>query len=486
MNRYSRAAFALLAVLFSLPARAGALPAALAHVTVDATILCANVDVATARVALSLDDAIVSGREYYPDTKVEHLGANRLQISFDAPGGVFELFARVLDVERNYVGGCSFDQRLMTLPGVPKTLAVTVGSSLAMLWDRTDFIAGSVARGASVMSFDLPRSAPCGTVWKRDPRYDKPPQSGQYYSQLGFSPSTNRPALLVDDGGHLTVVALDPIVHTPLVDNAYIRRDISSGDLARWKSLPAMTIACEASDARYGRASPAPTVHLQPVDITAIVACSSSNDAYSREEPKIEVEDQLHRGTFFYPSVRILSHSGSVLNMRIDVPPGAYDLGMRLPYVPGSWIPCYSAMRFAVLPHTPRHLTFTICSCGNEGHNRGFVAVRFALHSLRVGITMMPRTIHCGANYPNSFTPGQNVDYAIEDGGFYYAGFDPYDPSKQPALVFDGPGMPRIFVSLPRNDSQAQPMESLHVVDVSVQTLSRWLEVSHQRGLICG
>src|SRR5580698_5390902 len=180
MNRYRRAAFALFVVLFCLPRGVGAQSVAPAHVTVDATILCANIDVPTARIALSLDDAIVSGREYYPDTKVEHVGANRLRISFDAPGGVFGLDARVLDVEGNYAGGCSFNERLMTLPGVPKTLAFTVRSSVFSLWDQTDFIAGSVADGASVMPFDLPRSAPCGTVWKRDPREDEPPQSGHY------------------------------------------------------------------------------------------------------------------------------------------------------------------------------------------------------------------------------------------------------------------------------------------------------------------
>jgi hypothetical protein len=485
MNRYRRAAFALFVVLFCLPRGVGAQSVALSHVTVDATILCTNIDVTTARIALSLDDAIVSGREYYPDTKVEHLGANRLRITFDAPGGVFGLDARVLDVEGNYAGNCSFNERLMTLPGVPKTLAFTVKSSIFSLWDQTDFIAGSVAGGASVMPFDLPRSAPCGTVWKRDPREDEPPQSGHYYSQLGFSPSTTRPALVVDDGGHIAVVALDPIVHTPLVDSAYIRRDVSTADLARWKALPSMTIVCESGDRRYGTASAAPTANLQPVDITTIIDCSLRNDLYSKERPEVEVEDQLHRGTFFYPPVYVLGHSGNVLHLRMDVPPGAYELGMRLPRVPAAGIGCYSATRFIVLPHAPRHLTFTICSCGNGSNYRAFVAVRLAAPSIRVGVTMMPSSIRCGADYPNGFEPGQDVDYAVADGGVYYAAYDPYDPSKQPALVIDGPGIARIFVSLPGSGSDAQPMESLHVVDVSVRTLSRWLAVQNQRRLIC-
>ncbi len=485
VDRCRRAAFTLLVVLLCLPVGADAEPAAFAHVTVDATILCKDIDVATARIALSLDDAIVSGRKYYPEVTVDHLGANRLRISFDAPSGVSELFAQIQNVQGADLSHCSFDVKLMTLPGVPKHLDVTVKSFLVFLWDRTDFIAGSVAGDATVMPINLPRSVPCGSLWRRDPSEDSTPQSGHYYSQLGFSSSTTRPALVVDDGGRIIVLALAPIVHTPLVDNAYIRRDISTDDLGRWKSIPENSIVCDTGDTRYGGASPAPTANLQPVDITALIECSENNSAYSRENPAVEVEDQLHRGTFFVPPVRLLTRSGNVLHMEIKVPPGAYNLGLRLPYVLGS-LPCYSAMGFAVMAHTPRHLTFAICSCGIGGTAGGFLAVRLAAHSIRVGITMIPRNIRCGTEYPSGFAPGEDIRYATADGSNYYVEFAPYDPSEQPALVVDGPGIPRIFVSLPGNSSRAQGTESFRVVDVSVQTLSRWLDVSHQRVLICG
>jgi hypothetical protein len=203
----------------------------------------------------------------------------------------------------------------------------------------------------------------------------------------------------------------------------YLQKTYSDGR----RSLP-RSIVCDNKAVRYGIAS-APPVRgdLQHIEVTTLIACSERNDLYSAETPSVEVEDQLHRGRFFFPTVTVIRHDGDVVVLRFDIPPGAYDLGMRLPYPSGAGdvLGCDSSARFAVIRGHARHLTFLICSCGAGGGNRGLAAGRMELGSMNVAVSKVPRTVRCGADIPD---PGKAVEGgygAVLDGGIYYGTYNP-------------------------------------------------------------
>lgn len=479
----------LLPLFLSVPEEIGAQSLSLAHVTVTATLACKNNALADKPlVDLSLDDVIVTGRRYYPATQVEKRGLDQLSVSFDAPGGVYEMSIAVKRDQTTSEDGCSWNGPLMTLPGVRRDVAVTLRTMIATLWDRADFISGSIAGTATVTTIDLPQPAQCGAPWEPANSDVLPTQSGHYYFQWWRDTRKLVPGLRVDNEGHVTILALPAIHRTPLIEHAYIRRDISAEDLKRWGALPSSTIVCDTTSASYGIASPAPSENLQHVEVTAFIQCSDRNDLYSRETPSVEVEDQLHRGRFFYPPTTVVRRVGNVVDLRIDVPPGAYDLGMRLPRPSAASdfvLGCYSTARFAVLAGRPRHITFLICSCGVGGSDRGFVAVRMDPRSMRVGITNVPSAIKCGTEPPLDFNPFERLSQAVLDDGMYYANYDPYDPSTKPVLVISAPGMGYRFIALNTNGQNQQPMESLRVLGVTVAEAAQWYDISNQEKMIC-
>lgn len=473
-----------------MDATASGQPAPLSHVTITALLSCKNNNLPEKpSITLWLDDVTVAGRKYYPQAQIKKLDASRLQVSFDVPGGVYEMF---LEINRGQssAGDCSWNGPLMTLPGVERDQTVKLVTMIGALWDRGDFVAGSIPENAKITLARLPRPTRCGEQWKPDEPYElSAPQGGHYYLQSWFDTDRFTPALIVESQGHTSVLALAPIAHSPLVRHMYVRRDISPADLQQWAALAPSTIVCDARNVAYGASSPPAHANLQRVDVTTLIECSERNDLYSHETPTIEVEDQLNRGRFFYPPTRILSHKGIVIQLRFDVPPGAYDIGMYLPTpseASGVVLGCYSSARFAVLRGHRRHLTFVISSSGAGGGDRGFVAGRLELRSVKVAVTTFPRNIPCGKRLEFDETEAyESRNEAAFDDGMFYATYNPYDPTKRPVLMIGGPGISYRFVALDADKPILQPLESLHVVDITLARASDWLNISKYGTLIC-
>jgi hypothetical protein len=474
---------------FAIPPTAAADSQALSHVTLNATLSCKDTTLSPtpAPVDLWLDDAVVTGRQYYPAATVQRLDGSHIQISFDLPGGVYELFAHLKRDKASAENDCSWSGGLMMLPGVERSVSATFKTGTVNLWDRGDFISGNVAGAASVIADTLPRPPHCGSPWKPEDSYYQAAQQHHYYFQDNVNSATRVPALIISDNGHVTVLAMPPINRTPLAEHAYIRRDIMASDLQRWGALPPSTIVCDTESVSYAPPSPAPKRDLQRISVTALVECSDRNDLYSTETPTAEVEDQLHRGRFFFPPTSVQSHIGNVVNLQLELPPGAYDLGLRLPRLTGLRdfaLPCYSSARLAVLHGHERHITFLICSCGLGGADRGFVAVRMEPKSMRVAISTLPRSVQCGTGIGDATEAIEQRSLAVLDGGIFYATYVPYDPTKRPALVINGPGMFYAYVALDSTTTD-QPMESLHLLDVTTAHLAQWYSTSNYGKLIC-
>lgn len=363
----------------------------------------------------------------------------------------------------------------MTLPGIARNVNVIFINGVG-LWDRGDFVTGTVAGDAAVTATKVPLGQRCGARWTPT-KDESEPQRGAYYFQMpSFDSETAAPGLIVTDGGHIVVLELPPIYRQPLHEHEYYRRDVTAGDLQRWKVLPSGSIVCDAKAQVYGKVSPMPRLGLQQVDVTTIVACSDRNDVYASETPSLQVEDQLHRGTFYAPPVTILSHHGAVIHLRFFVPPGAYDLGMRLPRLPGAGaLPCDSSARFAVLRGHARNITFMLCTCGDEGANRGFLAGRIALPSVTVAMTLVPRSVNCGSQIPDIDDAFQKRTFAALDSGFFYATYNPYDPSTQPVLVLSGSGLATKFVALEPNAPEGVArQESLKILNLTAERTASW------------
>lgn len=472
----------------AMPANVNAAEPGRSHVVVTATLACDAALGPTPAIEISLNDVIVTGRVYYPQAQVDRAASDRLRVFFDIPAGIYELIVTAKHDQQAKPALCDWSGPLMTLPNVRTEKTITLAPR-AYLWDRGDFVAGTIAGTATAAVVNLPRPPECGRRWQ--PTNDDQPlvaQSGHYSFQVAFDVSRFVPGLLVADNGHVTVLALRAVEHTPLIDHAYVRRDITTADLARWASLPSSTIICDTESPRYGTASEAPRTNLQHVDVTALVECSERNDLYAMETPVIEVEDQLDRGRFFYPPMRIIKRIGNVLYMRVDVPAGAYDLGIRFPRPSAKKtfiLPCYSTARFAILRGHTRHLTFVICSCGVGGNDRGFVAGRMEPHSIRLAVATLSRNVRCGASLPDMTETIAHRNEVVLDDGLYYGTYYPYDPAKRPVLMVSGPGMSYVFVALDADAARQQPLESLHVFDITISQLSDWYRVSNYGKLIC-
>lgn len=476
------------ALLAVIPQGAAAIESPLSHVTVSATLDCRDFSASqTSVVKVWLSDVTVAGREYYPAAAVESLTKEQVRFSFDAPGGVYYISTHLEPEAQATSHDCSWSGSLMTLPGINKSITVTFQSMIAHLWDTSDFAAGTIAGNATVAWEKLPRDRVCGTKWVPSRQIDSSErQSGTYYVQFPWlSPRKEIPALVVTDGAHTTVVSLPPIETTPLQEHHYIRRDITATDLIRWSSLPAGTIVCDAP-ASSREVPQADQKQLQRVTVTAFIQCSDENELYASETPSVEIEDQLHRGRFFFPRVSITKHVGSQVVLSFMVPPGAYDLGMRLPRPAKAQefvLPCYSAARVAVLPGRDRHLTFLICSCGDSGSDRGFVAGRLEPSSMSVAVTMIPRSVACKSEIPDITAAIQDRAVAVMDGGYYYAKYSPYDPEKQPVLVISGIGLSK-FVAI-RPDAKGTGMESLIQLDITNAKLQQWYKQLRSAVLLC-
>lgn len=480
---------ALLALSWAMPRAALASEEpALAHVIVTGVVNCKGLETQRRpQVNIWLADIIVSGREYHPRASTEWTDDKHVRFSFDIPGGVYELFAHLTD--SGYGSGvCSWNGPLMTLPGVARYVTVPFAAAVS-LWDPGDFVSGAVAGTASVRSIKLPLTQPCGAVWTPPSDDYSLEQRGNYYAQIPWLNSQlQTPGIVVTDQGHSVVLKLLPIRRAPLHEHAYYRRDISQAELKRWAETPSWSIVCDNEARVYGEVSPIPSgSSLQRVNVTAIISCSDKNDLYASENPALQVEDQLHRGRFYAPTVTILSHVGNVIRLRFAVPAGAYDLGMRLPRPRGtdSVLPCYSSMRFAMLPGYDRNLTQLICTCGEEGSNRGFVAGELGLASVNVALTLIPRSVQCGSALTDIDTALKNRTFAVLDGGHYYGTFNPYDPSTQPVLLLGGNGLPMKFVALDPNNGTNAPQESMKVLNLTVARVASWYRQLNWTTLLC-
>ncbi|HXM08073.1 MAG TPA: hypothetical protein VN936_11435, partial [Candidatus Acidoferrum sp.] len=377
--------------------------------------------------------------------------------------------------------------QLVLLPGGSASRDVTFKSNEAYLWDFGDVAAGLVADSATVTAVQVPSAARCGEKLAMDLETLSPPRTGSYFTYVSAS-MKDRTGLLVSDKGRRFYVALPTPRRSLLLQGAYIRLDISHQDLARWRAAD-RTLECDATSTQYGTIVPAPASNLQHVTVTAIAACTERNDLYERETPEVEVEDQLHRGRFFEPLTHELQRSGNVIDLVIDVPPGAYELGVGFPRIAGTALGCVSSLRFAVVAGKRRHLTTTIHSWGLGGSGRGFLVATFQAQSIRVGILMLSREIPCYGNREQFVaalardTP-EDIDYAVSDGDSFYGTYFPYDPALQPVMVIDGPGITKAYVALPVR-RQPHPLESLTVLKVTDRQLGRWFDGSNSNRLIC-
>jgi hypothetical protein len=449
----------------------------MARVTLNAAIDCKAAGLsAQSNVHLWLDDVLNAGREYYPPTTISVLGPNRLQIAFDLPAGVYEVFASMTP-DAGATSFCNWNGPLMTLPGIARNIAITMKSAVT-LWDRGDFASGFVAEGASVDAIRLEKTQGCGKTWT--PKDGSEPSGGQtheYYQQIPWlNAETQRPALVVAFAGHYTVVALPPIEREPLQRYRYFRRDITGDDLRTWASLPNWDVVCENQPPGHATFSGVATP-MQTVYVKAFVRCSEANDLYQSETPVVEVEDQLHRGSFYFPEVTVSGHVGNTIDLRFQVPPGAYDLGLRLPKprrITTDVLSCSSTSLFAVLPGHDRHLTFLICSCGFDSSYRGFISGALELPSVNVAVTLIPAGVACNADIPDLDKVFDQRREAVLDDGFYYGTYAPYDPSKRPVLILSGPGFGATFVAIAADRTRAEPQESSGVLDLTVSKAARW------------
>jgi hypothetical protein len=93
--------------------------------------------------------------------------------------------------------------------------------------------------------------------------------------------------------------------------------------------------------------------------------------------------------------------------------------------------------------------------------------------------------VQCGADIPD---PGKAVEGgygAVLDGGIYYGTYNPYDPATRPVLVLNGPAVGYRFIALDSDRSVEQPLESLHVLDLTVVRTAQWYSVLNFTKLIC-
>lgn len=483
-------AVALIATLAALiPQRASAIESPLSHVTVSAILDCKGFSATEKSVVkVWLSDVTVAGREYYPPAQVESLTGSQLRFSFDAPAGVYYTSAQLKPYAETPGHDCSWSGPLMTLPGIDKNVTAKFQSMIAFLWDTSDFAAGTIAGNATVTWEKLSRGRQCGKQWTPSREIDASErQSGAYYVQFPWlSPRKEIPALVVTEGVHITIVSLPPIETTPLQEHHYLRRDITAADLLEWSALPSGTIVCDAPSPSTDAAQN-DQVPSQRVSVTAFIQCSDKNELYAPETPSVEIENQLHRGQFFFPRVSITKHVGNQVDLNFAVPPGAYDLGMRLPRPSGAGefvLPCYSAARFAVLPGHDRHLTFLICSCGDSGSDRGFVAGRFGPPSMSVAVAMIPRSDSCNSEIPDMTAAYQERTLAVIDGGYYYAKYSPYDPAKRPVLIISGVGLSRL-VAIDPDGAHSPSLESLTRLDITNATLQKWFSELRSDILLC-
>lgn len=489
MNRFRRPAFALLTMLFCLPAGADAQKAALAHVTVNATLSCSdNERSERSPITVELSDVIVTGREYYPVPTFDRLDNSHVRIAFDIPGGAYQLTISAVDSRNHVFDGCSWSAPLITLSGLDRTIDLTMQPSNLTAGAPTDFVSGTIADGAAVEPVELSRATTrCGDLWRGNDTVRSTQHLGAYYYQLGQRPSMYRPGLIVTDRGHVTALALDPIIHTPLIEHVLMHRNITGEDLAKWRSRPNSTIVCDDATPVYGAASRTPAANVRNVDVTAFIDCPL-NDLYAHAQVEVELEDQLQRGFFFYPKLNIVSRSRNAVHFRFGVSPGAYDMGMRLlppSDVASSVSACTSSTRFAVIGGHARHLAAQISSFPHYLGDRGFIAVQLAMPPVRIRLLQVQAALRCGDTSLEKIDQLAQIQQPVVDDGVYYATYDPYRPATQPALMIDGPTLRPIFVAVSKSAPPIQPFEALHVLTITTAQMARWLDPSNEMQFLC-